>query len=486
LNNPAQVAELHALLRTNLASFVQRVFFELNPGQEYLHSWHIDAICYRLEQCANGENRRLITTMPPRSLKSISTSVAFVAWMLGRDPTLRFVVVSYADTLAVDLSNQTRAVMESDWYQALFPGTRLSPQKNTQTMFETTAHGSRLATTINGSFTGMGADFIIIDDPIKASEEPSEATLKNAIEKFRGGITTRFNNPAKGVLIVVLQRVHEMDLAGYLLERDDSYTHLNLPAIAEEPHAVPIGAGKFFKRDVGDLLHPERLTEQVLDDFKLQMGPYGFAAQFQQNPAPAGGGIVKWEWFQPYKTPPARQDGDFVVQSWDTAATVKDDASYSVCTTWLCRGGNYFLLDVFRDRLEYPLLEQRVQNLWQEYDTNLVIIEEVTGSLPLIQSLKTKYPKMNAQGLTPVNDKATRMKAETMTLYAGHVFIPHDASWLAEFKREMVRFPNAQYDDQVDSVSQFLLWARTIGPDNPRSHGRQGGKIYFFGERKYF
>ena len=475
-------SELDALLRADMRLFTQRVFSTLNPGKNFYDNWHIEAICYHLCLCSTGEIRRLIITVPPRCLKSITTSVAFVAWMLGRDPTLRFIVASYASGLSVELSNATRRVMEAPWYRSVFPHTRIDPAKNTESLFQTTQRGSRFATSVGGTLTGIGADFIILDDLLKASDETSEAALNTAIEWQRSSVSTRFDDPARGVKIVIMQRLHENDPVGYLLEHEN-YVHLNLPAIAEEKHEIRIGPGRSITREVGDLLHPERLSEETLFELKLQLGPYAFAAQYQQNPAPTGGGIVKWEWFGSYDYAPPRDYGDFVVQSWDTASTVKEDASYSVCTTILCHDGLYYILDVYRDRVDFPQLESITRNLAQKWSTNLIIIEETNGSIPLIQTLQRKYREMNVKGCGPKGDKATRMKAETPAIYAGRVLLPKDAPWLAEFKREILKFPMHKYDDQVDSLSQALYWAREFGPNHPQSIGRTASKITFAGKR---
>jgi hypothetical protein len=174
---------LCALLRTDLASFIHKVFYTVFPGSTYLPNWHIDAIVHQLLQVERGRCPRLLINQPPRSLKSLSVSVAYVAWLLGHDPGRRIIVVSYSNDLAAELHRQFRMVVDSAWYGDLFPGMRTA--RDTGTEFVTTAGGSRYATSVGGTLTGRGADLIIIDDPLKAEEALSESARKRVIDWYR-------------------------------------------------------------------------------------------------------------------------------------------------------------------------------------------------------------------------------------------------------------------------------------------------------------
>jgi predicted phage terminase large subunit-like protein len=207
------------------------------------------------------------------------------------------------------------------------------------------------------------------------------------------------------------------------------------------------------------VLHPERESRDELERMQKNMGSYAFAAQYQQRPAPLGGGLIKWEWFKSYKKIPARRPGDRVVQSWDTASKAGDMNDWSVCTTWLYQEGRCYLLHVLRKRLEYPQLKRYVQHMNQKFGADLVLIEAVSAGVPLIQELRT-VDGLYIVPVIPKDDKATRMMAESPAIEAGRVFVPKDREWLADFQHEIVRFPNGKHDDQVDSLSQFLYWAR--------------------------
>ena len=244
---------LAALLRTDLRHFIRKCFHTILPGTLYLPNWHIDAIVYQLMRIRDGEINRLLINQPPRSLKSISVSVAYVAWLLGHDPTRRVIVVSYANELAAELHRQFRMVIDVPWYRALFPTMR--PARDSGTELVTTAGGSRYATSVSGTLTGRGADLIIIDDPLKAEEAMSETARRRVIDWYAGTLVSRLNDKENGPIVVVMQRLHENDLAGHLLEQG-SWERLDLAAIAEEDSVIPLCHGKVMTRRVGDILHP--------------------------------------------------------------------------------------------------------------------------------------------------------------------------------------------------------------------------------------
>jgi hypothetical protein len=238
---------LHALIRQELPVFIEKTFKTLLPGQKYFPNWHLDAIAYHLMLCYLGEIRRLIITMPPRSLKSISASVAFPAWVLGLQPGSRIVCVSYANDLAMKHALDCRTVMASPWYRDAFLRTRLHPEKNSIGEFMTTRQGYRLSTSVGGTLTGRGGNLVIIDDPHKADEANSDIRREATKEWFRSTLVSRLDNKKEDRIIVIQQRLHEDDLAGTLLESGD-WVHLNLRAIAEEDESILIGKNKYYNR----------------------------------------------------------------------------------------------------------------------------------------------------------------------------------------------------------------------------------------------
>lgn len=450
--NPVDV--LRAIQRQDLSSFIQGAFNVVDPGTLYHHGVHIDAIAWHLEQVASGSIRRLIITMPPRSLKSIAASIAFPAWLLGHDPTKQIVAVSYSDVLSEKLAIDCLRVLSSPWYQRLFPATRLARGQTRRADFATTRGGGRFSTTIGGTLTGRGGDIILIDDPHKPEDAVSDVKRTAVLDWFKSTLLSRQNDPANSAIILIQQRVHEDDLAGMLLEQG-GWVHLDLQAIAEDRQVIDLGWRGELIREPGDLLHPERLSQAVLDERRAELGSYLFAAQYQQRPAPLGGGIVKWNWFKTYNEPPAPVAGDRIVQSWDTASKADEANDWSVCTTWRVRGKTAWLLDVYRVRLEFPELRRRIQILRDRWDARLILIEEAGSGIQLLQDLK-RDANISVRGLVPKDDKATRLLSVVHLIEGGQIAVPNDAPWIAEFQREVSLFPNGKHDDQVDSMTMFL------------------------------
>ena len=295
---------LDAILRRDLYTFVQAAFGVVSPGDSLARNWHLEAITYALTRVLSGETRRLIITVPPRSLKSICASVAFPAFVLGQDPTRRIICVSYSEGLARKHANDGRALMRSPLYRA-FPNTRIDAGKDTELEVATTKRGAfRLATSVGGTLTGRGGNLLIIDDPLKPQEAQSETARDNLRQWYTNTLLSRLDNKAEDAIVVVMQRLHVDDLVGHLLEHG-GFDHLDLPAIAEVDEAIPLGPGRHHgRRSVGDVLHPEREPLPVLDEIKRAMGSLEFSAQYQQRPIPLGGNLIKWAWFKTHENAP--------------------------------------------------------------------------------------------------------------------------------------------------------------------------------------
>lgn len=452
---PSDQRLLRAALRQDLGTFISKVFSTVSPGDHYLDNWHIDAVAHALIQVYQGKHRRLIITQPPRSLKSICTSVAFVAWAIGHDPSKRFACISYSHELAASFARQFRTVVTTDWYRAAFPSVRLS--KDTETECVTTKGGGRFAVPVGGSFTGRGADVIIIDDPMKADDAQSEKARRAVNDWYATTLMSRLDDKQTGAIILVMQRLHEDDLAGRLL-REDGWHQLNLPAIAENDEEIPTGPSVVHRRSKGEVLHPAREPLALLEEIRREMGSLTFSAQYLQRPVPLEGNLIKRVWIKWYDSAPTHDTGMQVVQSWDVASTTGDARDWSVCTTWLTVKRNYYLLDVWRGRLEFPQLRHKLISLAREHAPNRILIEQAGPGLHLIQELRANpAPGVPLPiGIKPAGDKLVRMEAQCARFEAGQVYLPREAPWLSEFLHEILAFPNARHDDQIDSVSQFL------------------------------
>ncbi len=447
---------LNVLLRNDLRSFIHWSFQAVVSGGTFRPNWHIQAIAWHLTKCLDGRIRRLIITLPPRSLKSICASVAFPAWVLGRDPTRKIICASYSQELAAKHARDCRALMQSERYRKVFSKTRIDPEKNSELEFMTTARGFRLTTSVGGTLTGRGGNFILIDDPLKPSDAVSRPLREAVNQWYSNTLYSRLDDKSQDVIVIIMQRLHLDDLVGHVLEGED-WTHLNLPAIAVAPEKIFFGEEDFHERQPGDLLHPERESKESLDRIRTTMGTYGFSAQYQQNPIPPEGNLIKWGWFNFFSTPPDRESNDQIVQSWDTASKADELNDYSVCTTWLLRGKDCYLLDVTRRHADYPALKKLTLRLVETYRADAVLIEDRSSGTQLIQDLNHEG-EVRPIAIQPEGDKVTRMSTQSAKIEAGHVFLPEQAPWLEEFQSEVLQFPHGRYDDQIDSLSQFLKW----------------------------
>jgi predicted phage terminase large subunit-like protein len=442
-----------AIFRTDFASFCGKCFHTLSPGSPYVDNWHIRALAYHLERVRSGRIRRLIVNMPPRSLKSIVSSVAYPAFVLGHDPSKRIIVASYGTDLATKHANDFRAILNSDWYKSIFGNMHVSRTKNTETEVLTTLHGYRLATSVDGTLTGRGGDIIIVDDPLKPIDALSESRRTRANDWFFNTLLSRLDDKRSGAIVVVMQRLHIDDLTGALLRGTDDWVMLNLPAIAEVDQFVPIGPGKVHRRRAGDVLHPGREPRATLDSIRAQLGSDTFAAQYQQCPVPPGGAMIKKVWVRRYGPPPPAE-ASRVFQSWDTASKEGAQNDWSVCTTWYRHEGKYYLIDVLRGRFDYPTLKSRLIMHAGVHRPEQILIEDAGVGTALIAELSNA--NLVALQVKPDRDKVTRMSIQSAKFEAGLVYFPERGPWLDELEAELFAFPNGRHDDQVDSISQAL------------------------------
>lgn len=443
------------LYSARLAAFARRAFSTLNPGVEFIDGYYIRAMAHALERVEKGECQRLIIAIPPRHLKSVMASVAFPAWMLGRDPRRKVFCISYSNDLAHDFSRQSRTLMEQKWYRQTFPTTRMSPKKDSASEFHTIGGGRRIAAGVGGTLTGKGGDFIIIDDPMKAEDAHSETKRESTHTWFRNTLASRLDNPKKGAMIVVGQRLHEDDLIGRLMQTG-VWEVLSLPANATEEQTLPLGDGMSWIRMPGELLHPERLGQDELDKIKAELGTDTYQAQYQQQPVLPGGNLIRLEWFQRHDGKLRSSDYEAVVQSWDTAAVPGHTNDWSVCTTWGLLGHHIDLLDVHRAQHDFPDLVRVAKALQRKWKPKLIVVEKASSGIQLGQQLWHDGLKDIVQALLPDGDKIGRMAAQSPKLEQGQVRLPVKAIWRDAFLSECAAFPNGKHDDQVDCLSQLL------------------------------
>jgi predicted phage terminase large subunit-like protein len=451
----SQQAFHDAILRTDFDSFLRRSLMTLNPGSRYLPSWHIAAIAHRLERVRRGEITRLIINMPPRHLKSLTVSVAFPAFLLGHEPWRRIFAISYSSELSSKHASDFRSIVESPWYRRPFSNMRIARSLEDEVV--TTARGFRKATSVHGTLTGLGGDIFIIDDPQKPVDAQSD-TQRNGLNQWVSNtLMSRLDSKERGIIIVVMQRVHLNDLSGYLMESGD-WEVLSLPAIAETDEIVAIGENEFHQRRAGEALHPELESLESLKELQRRIGSDVFSAQYMQSPVPPGGAMIKRKWLRYYDQLPQRTHRATIIQSWDTAAKNGAQNDWSVCTTWMLLDDRYYLIDLIRDRFEYPDLKAAAISLAQLHRPRSILIEDASTGSALAQEFKSIY-FYGATTLVPVErDKIGRLYVNTAKFESGRVLFPSGAPFLAQLEAELLTFPQGKNDDQVDSISQALSY----------------------------
>ena len=473
-------AERDAIAREDFLAFAQMAFVILYPNTPFSVEWCHEIIANFLTNSV-GEKTRMILNAPPRSLKSFLISVAWVAFRLGHEPTHKFICASYSQILANQFSNDCRRIMESEWYKGLFR-TRLT--KSTEEDLVTTVGGQRAARSVGGTLTGMGGNTLIIDDPLSANDANSDASRNGTNVWFTRTLMTRLNDKISGSIIVVMQRLHQADLTGHLLETPGWY-HLVLPAIAQKDIPIQLPNRSFVWRTGEPLQKREPL--EVLNELKQQIGSPTFYAHYLQEPVPDKGNDLNPDWLKWYEVRPERQPGDEIVFSCDTAMKASVTSDYSVLLVFLVRNKNeYYLIDVWRGKVQLHELSQVMVEYAEKYRPNAILIEEHALGAPLI----TESRRRELQGIVPIRptkDKRSRMKGETGKLQAGSLVLPKSAPWLDEYMLEFLAFPGGKHDDQMDALSQFLTWRTTaearisfqadFGPSNVTQYDDYGARL---------
>jgi predicted phage terminase large subunit-like protein len=373
--------------------------------------------------------------------------------VLGRQPTRNLICASYSKELATKHAIDTRSLMTADWYRDLFPDVRIPPRQRGD-LLKTAVGGTRRATSVTGAMLGFGGDMIIIDDPLKGLELLSKTERAQVAHWYDAIVQSRLNNKNEGVIILIMQRIHEDDLVGHVMQKE-RWEHLNIPAIATGRTIYALPRGRTFVREEGDVLQPERENRANLDLIRCIIGSYNFSAKYQQNPIPIEGALFMRSWVRYYTPATQPRSFDRVVQSWDTGLKDGPSNDYSVCTTWGVLGRDYYLLDVMRERLTFPDLKRRAVALAERFRPSTIWIEDTAAGTPLVQDLRrtTEWRPI----AVPVRlEKEVRAAAQSAKVEAGQVYLPEGAPWLDEFLAEVTAFPGGKHDDQVDSMTQFL------------------------------
>lgn len=442
----------------SLPEFIRQAWPVIEPGTEYVDSWHIHLIGEYMEAVNAGQIRRLIINIPPRHMKSLEVTVCYPVWTWIKHPEKRFIKVSYSDSLSRKHNIIARDIITSRWYQERW-GDRFSLKEdvNRQSEFKNNAQGFMISTSVGGALTGEGGDVIIIDDPQNPLMANSETERQASVNFFKNTLQTRLNNPQTGAFIVIMQRLHENDLTGHILSEKLGYEHLCLPAIAEKKTTVVFPmSGKEIIREPGDILNEGRFNRDVLDGLKKSMGSVQFAGQFQQTPAPAEGIIFKREWLHSfYQTPPRTTD----IQSWDMAFT-KSEGSAKVAGFVLGRNGaDIYIRDLVNDKMDFTESVAAVRTMSGKWKSaRAKVIENKANGPAIVNTLKKEIPGMVE--FNPKGSKEERAMSVTPYFEAGNIHFPDPKThpWVEDLIRDLLIFPKGEYKDTVDALVQGILY----------------------------
>lgn len=463
VENTLRAFELLEKSRNSLSAWIKLAWAQVEPGAPYVHGWHVDAIAEHLTAVTNGQITRLVINVPPGTMKSLITNVFWPSWEWGpmNMPWLRNISASHKLELSLRDNMKLRNLVTSEWYKRLFPHVVIKKDQNSKKKFENTKMGFSEAMAA-GSITGSRADRVKIDDPLSVEDGLSKIVLATRQFWFREAIPTRVTNPEKSAIILIMQRLNELDTTQIALEL--GYEHLMLPMEYEPERRCVTSIGFQDPRtNDGELLFPERFPLHVVERDKKSLGTAAHAAQNQQRPAPREGAIFKvanlahrFKLIRDFRGKLILTQFSEIFQSWDTAFKEGQENDYNVCTTWGLMNIGFYLINVARFKCDYPTLEKRTIELAQEYNPNQIFIEDKASGQSLIQSIR-KRTILPIKPVMPDRDKLARAHAVSGYIEADRIFIAENDIWLNDYIAEMTTFPGTKHDDQVDSTCQFLM-----------------------------
>jgi len=491
-----KLSEIDAeLARRRLSFFVQQAWHVLEPATPLIWSWHMDAICEHLEAATDGRITRLLIAIPPGHCKSLLVSVFWPAWVWLKRPSWRGLFSSYSGDLSVRDSVRCRTVIQSDWYQDTFaPEWKMTSDQNVKSRFENTARGVRQSLSVGGLGSGFRGDCVVVDDPSNVEEFPSDIALADVVSWWDKRMSSRFDDMRTGVRVCVMQRIHERDLIGRMLERG-GYDYLCLPTEFDPARRCETSIGfRDPRTEDGELLFPQLFNEAVIEEAKRDLGDYAFAAQHNQTAAPATGGIIKrnwirfwWEGSEPEHYETMQEDGALFrheqirldrnalhnhIQSWDMTfkggQTAQEKArgkrverDYVCGQAWAACGQRRFLLDQLIGQLSFTQTVDAVQSFSATHRRHtLKLVEEKANGAAVMDQLTATVGGF--EPITPKESKEARAHAVSHDIRAGYVYLPHPKQhpWVEALIHEVCTFPRAKHDDQLDSLTQALKWYR--------------------------
>ena len=426
----------------------------------FIEGRHHKIMANAFERVARGELKRLIINMPPRHTKSEFASYLLPSWFLGRFPEKKVIQTAHTAELSVGFGRKVRNLVDSDDYKAIFPKVTLRSDSKAAGRWSTGSGGEYFAIGVGGAVTGKGADLLIIDDPHSEQEGQSgdASVFDKAYEWYTSGPRQRLQ--PGGAIIIVMTRWHKRDLTGQIIKSSVQRTGSDDWEVIEFPAIMPSEKP----------LWPEFWPMSELVALREELPSAKWNAQYQQNPTSEEGALIKRNWWRIWESnvpPPC----EFVIQSWDTAFLKTQRADYSACTTWGVfyapddEGmtlANIILLDAFKERLEFPDLKKKAQELYTDWQPDACIIEAKAAGTPLIFELRAMGIPVSDYTPSRGNDKISRVNAVSDLFASGIVWRP-ERRFAEEVVEEFAAFPAGEHDDLVDSSTPALLRFRQGG-----------------------
>lgn len=459
---------LAELCRRSFFRFVQE-FWDVIIPETPVWNWHIKYLCDELQYLNTFVMKRepkpydLIINIPPGSTKSTIATQMYNAWVWTVDPTQRFIASSYAHSLSLSHAIKTRDIVNSDKYKDLFPEIVLKEDQRGKSDFRNDRGGQRFTTSTGGTVTGMHAHQIIVDDPINPQQSASDAERESANTFVTSTLSSRKIDKAVTPTIIIMQRLHEADPTGVMLsKKNKKIKHINLPA-EDKDNVLPAELAANY---IDGLLDPIRLNREVLDEALIDLGSYGYAGQYGQNPAPQEGGLIKKHWFEIIDWKP-----EFNNLAWnftaDTAYTEDESNDPSGYLAYAKYNNDFIIRFAQTEYLEFPDLCKALPTFAQQngYSQRSVIeVEPKASGKSLVQTLKRETSLNIKEGKPPANDKVARVNDTSPTMEAGRVKLVRGV-WNKEFLDQISTFPNAEHDEYVDCLTMM------IGDTRPKKKG---------------
>jgi predicted phage terminase large subunit-like protein len=469
--------DVERVRRGGFREFVRRAWPQVETAP-LRWGWHMDAVCEHLEAVQRRELRDLVINVPPGTSKTLMASVLFEPWVWTLSPEHRFITASFNDRVILHNARRTRSLVESPWWAARWPGVSL-PRGATASkavdFYALTSGGWRYSVTVRGAVLGMHADTHVVDDPIdpQGAAMASGVELEAVLRWHHETMATRFRDQNSGARVLVMQRLHERDLSAEM-ERQGA-TVLCLPMRHERHH--PRRYARDPRTEEGELLVPERYPAAVVDRLAAGLGPYAAAAQLQQRPAPAGGGIFRVEWLRRYWT--SLPSSSTWTMSVDCTFKGSDGSDFVSIQVWCHNGPDHYLVDRDTRRMTFTETCDAIVAMAARWPRALTKLVEAKANGPAVMdALRGKL-----SGLTPVEPeggKEARAHAVAPLFASGNVLLPHPeraeypsgqrgAVWVrggvvdlsrdaaeGSFEHAMVGFPRARHDDDVDAATQAI------------------------------